>query len=474
MNKQEIKHILTGFLSVTPTPDQDRLMDELATYLLDRERDKVFLLKGYAGTGKTTLISAIVKFLRSVKYKVQLLAPTGRAAKVMSGYAGIPAQTLHKKIYQRVGDESGPGYFTLSENKHSNTFFIIDEASMISNDTAIYTGFGTSRFILDDIFEYVHNGNNCQLIFCGDTAQLPPVGSSLSPALDPSIIEKNYSTKVYSYELKDVVRQKTTSGILENATQLRKAIFSPEVNFSQPAFEFDDFRNLNGMEFQEELERAYSQYGEDEVIIVTRSNNKANQYNAYIRSRLLYRENEVEAGDVMMAIKNNYFWTKNYDNKSFIANGESILINRVLRSQEIYGFRFADVEAEIPGLNLDHKIELKILLDAIMTKQASLPQEEIKKLFNAIAEDFTEENNKRGIKNAVLENEFFNALQVKFAYALTAHKSQGGQWAVVFVDAGMMGENDTEQDYYRWLYTAITRATQKVFFINYRPPNKDD
>lgn len=467
MTVDEIIQGLTHEMEHEPNADQEALFRSMANYLLSRYHQKIFVLKGYAGTGKTTVLSALQAFLSRYNYDVVLLAPTGRAAKVITGYSKKPAFTIHKKIYYSQDNESGGGTFSLGVNSHKNTFFIVDEAGMIGNEAGMYTGSGQARHLLDDLIEYVFNGQNCQLILSGDAAQLPPVGSANSPGLDPEFLVKSYHAEVHTYELWNVVRQQEKSGILENATQLRTLLKEDSKEIPELNFKFKDFRNLTGYEFPEELENAYSKYGHENVLIITRSNKKANAYNRQIRAKLLYRENILDGGDQIMAIRNNYFWNKQFKGLPFIANGDSFEINRVRTTEEKHGFKFARAEARIIGFDEEYEGDFLFLLDTIDLESASLPAEKSKQLYQSILiEKMQEEGSNPKFK--VLQDEYYNALHIKFSYAVTCHKSQGGQWPIVFIDAGMPLPDMDMKEYLRWMYTAVTRGVEKVFFVGYQ------
>lgn len=466
MNIEELITGLSACMQHEPNSDQLGLFRSMAHYLLSRQHQKVFVLKGYAGTGKTTVLSALQKFLSQYNYEVVLLAPTGRAAKVITGYSGKPALTIHKKIYQQEENEYGVGSFSLGHNAHKNTFFIVDEAGMIGNEAGMYTGSGQARYLLDDLFEYVFNGQNCHLVLSGDTAQLPPIGSPNSVALDPEYLVKNYQAEVHSYELWNVVRQKNLSGILENATRLREEIATDQPQLPQLHFNNTDFRNLTGYEFTEELETAYSRYGYENVLIITRSNKKANLYNQQIRHRLLYRENALDGGDQVMVIRNNYFWNKQFKGLSFIANGDAMEISRVRTIGERYGFTFAEAEAVLHGHQDAYQATFTFMLDTINMETATLPNEKAKTLYQNIYTEKLERGEPQA-KFKMLSDPYFNALQIKFSYAVTCHKAQGGQWPVVFIEAGQPLPDQDMREHLRWLYTAITRGVEKVFFVGY-------
>ncbi len=448
-------------LQFTPTEQQEQLISHLGHFLMSTENEKVFLLRGFAGTGKTTIISALVRAMNGLQQKSVLLAPTGRAAKVISGYSGFPAFTIHKKIYRQKS--MADFQFQLSDNLHHHTLFIVDEASMISN-FGTDSDFGSGR-LLDDLIQYVYGGQGCSLLLLGDTAQLPPVGQPHSPALE---IDKlaGYGLKVYDFLLTHVVRQALESGILYNATQLRESLTDERTN-EYPAFVvegFTDIKHLNGMDLIDEIERAYNGVGVEDTIVVTRSNKRANMYNNGIRNRVLMKEDELTNGDLLMITKNNYFWNKAYKEIDFIANGDIVEVIRVRKHREIYNCRFVDLT--LRSLDYGWEIDCQVWLDLLQSESPSQTNALHQKLFQTVAEDYPEITNRRLLAKKVYENEFFNALQVKFAYAVTCHKAQGGQWKKVFIDPGIVADEQINTDFYRWVYTALTRATENVFLVN--------
>lgn len=461
MLENYISSKIIGELQFTPTEQQNQLISRLGHFLMSTDKDKVFLLRGFAGTGKTTIISALVRAMHSLEQKSVLLAPTGRAAKVIAGYSGFPAFTIHKKIYRQKS--MADFQFQLSDNFHQHTLFIVDEASMISN-IGSDTAFGSGR-LLDDLIQYVYGGQGCSLLLLGDTAQLPPVGQPHSPALE---IEKlaGYGLKVYDFLLTHVVRQALESGILYNATQLRESLTDERTN-SFPTFDvenFNDIKHLNGMDLIDEIERAYNGVGVEDTIVVTRSNKRANMYNNGIRNRVLMKENELTNGDLLMITKNNYFWNKAYKEIDFIANGDIVEVIRVRKHRDIYNCRFVDLT--LRSLDYGWEIDCQVWLDLLQSESPSQANALHQKLFQTVAEDYPEITNRRQLAKKVYENEFFNALQVKFAYAVTCHKAQGGQWKKVFVDPGIVADEQINTDFYRWVYTALTRATESVYLIN--------
>ena len=455
---------ITQNFPYNPTEDQNSALKILTEFLLSQDADSLLLLKGYAGTGKTSLVGALVKTLTELKQKTVLLAPTGRAAKVFSNYSGQKAFTIHKKIYRQKAFSNEPTGFMPADNLHKDTLFIVDEASMISNDGLDSVIFGTGR-LLDDLIQYVYSGENCRLILMGDVAQLPPVMQTESPALNAEIL-KGYNLQVQEITLTQVVRQSENSGILFNATRLRNALrentveIYPKLNLKG----FADFRKVNGDELIEEISSAYSRDGLEETMIITRSNKRATIYNNGIRNRILYREEELSSGDRLMVAKNNYYWTNGCKEMDFIANGEIIQILRVRRTTELYGFRFADVSVRFQDYDLE--MDIKILLDTLQTDSPALPRELNDKLFFTILEDYEDIPTKAGKMKKMKADPHYNVVQVKYAYAITCHKAQGGQWTNVFLDIGYMTEEMLGEDFYRWLYTAFTRATNRLYLVN--------
>lgn len=454
--------------SYEPTIGQLELIQKLSGFIADDAQHKLFVLKGYAGTGKTSIVSTLVNILPQFKLKSVLLAPTGRAAKVLSGYSGMSAYTIHKKIYFLGMTHEGYPTLLLKKNQHKNTVFIIDEASMIpeTNSSANPT-FWDSRGLLEDLINYVFEGENCSMILIGDTTQLPPVSTSLSPALDIEYISKSYFVNPQHYELTDVVRQQHESGILKSATKLRNHIRSG--NIDPPFFQTGnhrDFLKISGSELEDALLDAYSKYGEENTVILCRSNKRANIFNQEIRNRILFRENEINGGDSLMVVRNNYFWTENIPELEFIANGDLIEIKRISRIEEIEGFNFADISFRFIDYPDHPDMEVKILLDTIKNNYASLPIEEIRKLSQIPLTGLGDASSKKK-REIIMKDPFYNALQVKFAYAITTHKSQGGQWEAVFIDQGYLTSEMINLEYLRWLYTAITRATKVVYLVNF-------
>ena len=451
-----------------PTHGQMEAIGLIAEYVTQRGNDSMFLLKGYAGTGKTSLISSLVNILKHLRMRSVLLAPTGRAAKVISSYSGRRAYTIHRKLYMQSISSDGRVRFVLTENKHKNTLFIVDEASMIP-DTSASDGsiFGGKR-LLQDLMEYVYSGENCRLLMIGDTAQLPPVGIDLSPALHPEYLKNNFNLRIISYELREVVRQSRESGILANATALREKIRGNRIEM--PFFSnagFDDVFRLDGNELQEFLQDVYASSHQEDIVVICRSNKRANIYNREIRNRILYHEDELCAGDHLMVVRNNYFWLPRGSEAGFIANGDMIEILRIRNIKQLYGYRFADVTFRLIDYPGEKEIDALIMLDTLMADAPALPPDAQKKLLENVMLDYADIPSHSMRMSKISQNQYFNALQVKFAYALTCHKTQGGQWKHVFVDQGYLKEDMIDREYLRWLYTSLTRASVKVYLINF-------
>jgi exodeoxyribonuclease-5 len=449
-----------------PTIKQQKLLDKLSDFIFDNNNRALFLLKGYAGTGKTTTISTVVNSLWKIDKKAVLLAPTGRAAKVISGYSKKQAFTIHKKIYFPKKQKNGSVDFVIQPNKHINTIFIIDEASMISDRPSNAKLFETGS-LLDDLISYVYSGKNCKIIFIGDTAQLPPVKLNVSPALEARTLELDYHKDVTEIELDEVMRQHENSGILANATHLRMLIDNSATDFQFDLSYPDIIRLEDGYDIEDAINSAYDNIGVEDTAFIVRSNKRANQYNEQIRTKIRGQENEISTGDYVMVVKNNYYWLKDSSEAGFIANGDICEITRINSVKELYGFRFAEVEVRMIDYPNQQPFETVLLLDAISSESPSLSYEESNKLYQAVREDFAHEKSKYKQLLAVKNNKFFNALQVKFSYAMTCHKSQGGQWKTVFVEQPYLPEG-INVDYLRWLYTAITRAEEKLYLIGFK------
>lgn len=460
--------ILTEKFPHAPTQKQGLALNKLANFVLDGQKDKVFLLKGFAGTGKTTLVATLVSSLWKVKMSSVLMAPTGRAAKVMSVYSGNKAFTIHKKIYFPKKQSGGGIQFVLAPNKHRNTVFIVDEASMIP-DTPADSKLFENGSLLDDLMYYVHSGHNCKLILIGDTAQLPPVKLELSPALDENRLSLNYDKEVECLELDEVMRQSDDSGILYNATNLREQLqseFFEDFKFDLAHYK-DIVRLIDGNEIQEAIDSSYGENGKEQTAIIVRSNKRANLYNQNIRERILFLDNEISVGDYMMVVKNNYFWLKPNSEAGFIANGDIIEVLELFAIKELYGFKFAEVKVKMVDYPNQKPFETVLLLDTITAVTPSLSYEDGNKLYQEVMKDYAHEKSKYRKFLGVKNNRFFNALQVKFSYAITCHKSQGGQWDTVFVEQPYL-PNGVDKDYLRWLYTAVSRAERQLYLIGFK------
>ncbi len=469
MQKQLLIEAIHNNFAYKPTADQALLINKLADFLTSKATESLFLLKGYAGTGKTSLVSSLVNVLPIMDAEAILLAPTGRAAKVLAAYSGKKAYTIHKKIYRIQSSNDGSTQIVLRQNKHKHAFFIVDEASMISwrTETAQSSLFGSNN-LLDDLMQFVYNRHNCKLILIGDTAQLPPVHSVESPALNKAFLEKRYHINISEYELKEVVRQAEDSGILYNATRVREMLRAQKTGF--PGLNltgFSDIVRVQGQEAAEQVEDAFLSSGREETLMICRSNKRANMYNSHIRQRVLFMEDEINAGELLMVVKNNYFWLPEQSEAGFIANGDIIELKRILRTETLYGFRFADVSARMLDYPGEPDMEVKLLLDTLLSEGPALPQQEAQKLYEEVANDYQHIPNKRTRMAHIRNNPYLNALQVKYAYAMTCHKAQGGQWKHVFVEMGYIPGKKPDTEYLRWLYTALTRGTEKLFLLNF-------
>ncbi len=447
------------------TPGQKKIIEKLSEYLADDDFSKIFVLNGYAGTGKTTLIAALVGALKEVEIKPILLAPTGRAAKVLARYAHEKAHTIHKRIYRQRTNADYESKFSLNINPERGAVFIVDEASMLADRTDSGTLFGSGS-LLHDLIDYVRRGRGCRLILVGDSAQLPPVGADFSPALDPATMS-SYGEIVYG-TMDEVVRQEAQSGILFNATLVRCMLENGICKIPRLRMDFPDVEAVGGGDFLEKLQDCYAQYGRDETIVITRSNKRANRYNEGIRRHVLCAEEEIESGDMLMVVKNNYYYPEHTEQcpMNFIANGDIARLKRLRRFEEFYGFRFANAVLQFPDYD-DAELECKILLDTIASESPSLTREESTRLFYEVEKDYLDIGSKLKRFKEIRENPHFNAVQVKFSYAVTCHKAQGGQWRAVFVDRCLFGDEPMTRDMLRWLYTALTRATDKLYLVNF-------
>ena len=480
MIQDELKYRILQTFGFAPTVEQEHALDVFSRFMTDRDEHVVMILRGSAGTGKTTLAGAIVRALAALKQKLILLAPTGRAAKVFSLYAGHPAYTIHRRIYRQksAGDLSA---FNLNDNLNRDTLFIIDEASMISNQGLGESAFG-SGCLLDDLMQFVYNGLNCRMLLIGDKAQLPPVGEEESPALMADVL-RGYGMTVYECDLNQVLRQSEDSGILWNATLIREILSRSESTLLTPRIRINGFADIQvvpGDELIESLSSSYNRVGMDETMVITRSNKRANIYNQGIRNTILDREEELCRGDLLMIVKNNYFWSQETGVKSqekgernqesggidFIANGDLAVVQRVRNIHELYGFRFAEVTMQFPDYD-DYELTATVILDSLTTEAPALTREQQEQLFNAVLEDYAGIPLKADRMKKLKTDRYYNALQIKFAYAVTCHKAQGGQWSHIYLDQGYMTDDMLTPDYIHWLYTAFTRATEKLFLVNW-------
>jgi ATP-dependent exoDNAse (exonuclease V) alpha subunit len=448
-----------------PTDDQSLALKKIAGYICDNTNDVIFLMTGYAGTGKTSVISSTVKTLDLLRMRSVLMAPTGRAAKVLTSYSGRQAFTIHKKIYRQKSSKDGMGSFTLNRNLHKDTFFIVDEASMVSNSSGDSSLFGSGK-LLNDLIEFVYSGIDCKLILVGDTAQLPPVKSIISPALDELSLGE-YGFGLITTEMKQVVRQSETSGVLMNATHVRLQV--AEHNLVKPTIDCNNFKDIiriTGEELIDEISSSYGTCGLEGTIIIVNSNKQANRYNQGIRNRIFFREEEISAGDMVMVVKNNYsIISEEDDGAGFIANGDIAEVRKIKKYEERFGFHFADMTLKFPDYDLE--IETKVMMDVLHLDTPALPAEKNKELYQNVLSDYLHLKTRKKQYEAVKNDSYFNALQIKFAYAVTCHKAQGGQWEKVFIDQGMFNMLDISIDYLRWFYTALTRSTDKVYLVNF-------
>lgn len=464
MLKNYIKEVIYSNLKIVPTEDQKNLVNFLSDMMAIPSNHQLLLVKGYAGTGKTSLISAFVRTLNDFKMRTALMAPTGRAAKVLGACSGEQAFTIHKKIYRQNSSVGGFGAFTLNFNSHNHTFFVVDEASMISRYSTDRSIFGSGN-LLDDLIKFVYNDRNCRLILIGDTAQLPPVGQEESPALNRRQLEE-YGLEVLECELTEVVRQSHESGILHNATIIRDLITKQQTGYPALETNFSDVERITGEDMIDAITEAYDRYGMDETVIICRSNKQANRYNQGIRNRILYREEELTQGDYLMVVRNNYHWITEDENISFIANGDIVRVIRIRKYTERYGFRFAQLDLCLPDYG-HYEFTAIVMFDALCSEAASITEEQNRRLYESLTEDYAHIPSKAKRYKAIREDPYFNALQVKYAYAVTCHKAQGGQWQSVFIDYGWLKAEMLNAEYLRWLYTAITRATEKLYLVNF-------
>jgi exodeoxyribonuclease-5 len=461
MNSELFVNLIESHLNFVPVSDQKRVIRSLANFIYD-PNTPIFLLKGYAGTGKTSVIAALIRSLKDLKINTILMAPTGRAAKVLAMYAGSQAFTIHKKIYRQKSIEE-LSEFAIAPNMYKRTVFVVDEASMIAGNSYEKSIFGSGD-LLTDMMAYIQSGTNCKVIIVGDNAQLPPVGFNISPALD--IDRLKFYGNCMDAELKEVVRQANESGILFNATKIRKQIETNDIRFPQFQTDFLDIVSITGTDLVEALSNAYSRFGQEETIVICRSNKRANRYNEGIRNRVLYVEGDITSGDRIMIVKNNYRASAEIDEIDFIANGDMATVQRIKKRHQLYDLHFADIILEFPDYN-NIEIESKVILDTLSIESAALPTEMNRQFYYSIAEDYEHIVNKKQRYKALKEDPFFNALQIKFAYAITCHKSQGGQWECVFLDCPYFADDNLTFEDLRWFYTAITRASKKLYLVNF-------
>ncbi|MBQ3700749.1 MAG: AAA family ATPase [Prevotella sp.] len=475
MISDDLKYRIREVFGHVPTPEQEQAVNVFAAFMTDRHEEAVMVLRGSAGTGKTTLAAAMVQALLSLQQKLVLMAPTGRAAKVFSLYAGHPAYTIHRRIYRQKSLE---GSFDLNYNSAHDTLFIVDEASMIANGSPFGETLFANGQLLDDLIRFVYNGRNCRLLLIGDRAQLPPVGEQESPALMSDVL-RQYGLHVHECDLRQVLRQSEESGILYNATRIRNIDGSllPKINFR-----FPDIKMVPGDELIDELAGSYSRVGLDDTLVITRSNKRANIYNQGIRNRILDRDAELCAGDRIMIVKNNYYWLtalasphaqRENGQQTFLANGDLAVVRRVRNAQELFGFHFADVTMTFPDYD-DYELTATTLLDTLTSEAPALTREQQEQLYRAVMQDYADIPLKADRLKKLREDRFYNALQVKFAYAATCHKAQGGQWSHIYVDQGYMTDDMLTTDYLHWLYTAFTRATQRLFLVNWPRTQTED
>lgn len=466
MIQDELVYQILQDFGFEPTQDQRKALQTFARFMTDRSENAVMILRGSAGTGKTSLAGAIVKAVIRLRFKVSLLAPTGRAAKVFSLNAGLSASTIHRKIYREKAFNGADGQFSLNNNMFRDMLFMVDEASMISLSQS-NTTFGSGR-LLDDLVQYVYSsGANCRLLLIGDKAQLPPIGEEESPALRSDVL-KSYGLEVYECDLNEVLRQSQHSGILWNATAIREMI-TRNTATQLPKIKLKGFADISivpGYELIESLASSYSVVGIDETMVITRSNKRANIFNQGIRNTILGREEELTTGDLVMVVKNKYLEKDRSTDISFIANGDHAVIRRVRNIRELYGFRFADASLEFPDYN-NTELDTVVVLDTLTTEAPALTREQNDKLFQSVMEDYADVPRKADRMKQLREDAYFNAMQIKFGYAVTCHKAQGGQWAHIYLDQGYMTDEILTPDYIHWLYTAFTRATEHLYLVNW-------
>lgn len=470
MTNTNVRDVILRNLNLRPTQDQFRFIKAFSDFIEDNGYNKTFILRGYAGTGKTTLVNVLVKSMPQLKLKSVLLAPTGRAAKVLSLYTGKRATTIHKRIYQTVDHGGGSVGFKLASNKSSNTIFFVDEASMIGGNSQRSDGQYQHMNLLEDLIAYVFDGENCSLVFIGDVAQLPPINEKVSPSLSKVLLRQQCGLEAQMIEIRQVLRQASDSGILFNATQLRNQLFEQQ---HTPQFQlsgFNDIYAIQGNELSDYIEDAYGRSGMDETLLLCRSNKQANGYNQQIRHRILYREHELEGGDLLMVVKNNYFWLDKDSKAGFIANGDALEVLSVGKKEEKFGFQFIDCEVRMIDYPNEKNINIKVMLNALDVDGPSISYQQYDQLYNELVMHYGQTiGNKKVIHFKIKEDPYYNALQVKYAYAVTCHKAQGGQWKEIFIDQGYLTAEHLNAEYLRWLYTAMTRATERVYLLNFSP-----
>jgi len=464
MDKERLYRLLLSTFGFVPTNGQATALRHLSAFLLSRKPNPTYILRGYAGTGKTTLTTTLVNTLPQIGMGYVIMAPTGRAAKVIAGYTQRPASTMHKRLYNAAAMPDGTIRMVRSQNKMKNTLFIVDEASMIGESH----DFG-SHSLLDDLIDYVFSGENCRLLLIGDSAQLPPVESDYSPALDIDYLKSNYDLTIAQYELTEVMRQSLQSGILATATQMREMMSLNDYEYELPIFNINNYNDIERIEPETFEELLYRRFDNDsDAVVVCKSNKRANMFNQAIRSRILNIEGEIATGDKIMIVKNNYYWNDTDNKINFLANGDMAVIEKISKFEDLYGFRFADVDICLSDYPESPKMTVKILLDTLNSESPSLSREEWQRLATAVEEDYLDIPNRRERYKEMKKNPWFNALQVKFAYALTCHKTQGGQWHDVFIDSSLNLKDSLDTSDLRWLYTALTRARKKVYLVNFK------
>lgn len=472
MTQEDINKQIREQFSFQPTPDQERAIGHLSAFHISKKPNPLYILKGYAGTGKTSLVSAYINVSRSLGIKFALLAPTGRAAKVLSQYTSFKAHTIHRYIYQIFTSPDGQYRLTLTENRLKNAIFLVDEASMINDGIQPDDALFSTRNLLEDLLEYVYQGENNKLILVGDTAQLPPVGLDVSPALNLEYVKSIKTLSAFAFEMKDVMRQSLDSGVLATATVIREKIHLQNTIppfFSKQLFKSDIEQIDNGYDLEELLQNTFSGDDHSDGIVVCRTNKRANMFNRQIRNRILQRESSIEGGDILMVVRNNYFWLEDESKAGFIANGDMLRITRIVKIEEKYGFTFADAEIELLDFPDEKEYSVKVLMDTIDSERAGLPEPERQRLWKEMEIEYDHIPERRKRNDAIQKDPYFNAIHIKFAYAMTCHKTQGGQWPDVIIDQGYVGENMLNIEFLRWLYTAITRSTNKIFLVNFNP-----